>query len=265
MENTPVGTSPIDETTQGQQIVQEINEGLVGQQEPVTETPVEEKVEPTPEPVPEPAPEVIPERPSSKHFKTLKAEKDQAQRERDELMHMLQEERSRHQMAPKEDDFGIDENNFAEGKDLKKIAKEMREIKQELAQYKQKSTIQVTEARLMSEYPDFQNVFSEENIELLREEHPEIAETILNSQADPYKVAKSAYKMIKKLGIHVEDTSASKRATVQTNLAKPRPAASISPRQSGSSPLTQANEYGSDDLTEARLAQLRAEVDRYRR
>ena len=208
--------------------------------------------------------EPIPDRPSSKHFKTLKAEKEQAQRERDELMRMLQEERSRGvQPKQEEDDFGIDENNYIEGKDLKKVVKELKELRKDITQYKQKTAIEVTEARLKAEIPDYQKILSDENVEILKDNYPEIAETIFNSQADPFKVAKAACNMITKLGIHVEDKHTAKREVVQANLAKPRASTTVAPRQ-GQSPLSQANEYGSDTLTEERMAALRREVDMYR-
>lgn len=216
-------------------------------------------------PAPE-EPKPVAESISSKHFKRVNDEKEQLRRERDELMRMMQEERNRNQPQPQApvDDFGIDDNNFAEGKDLKRFAKEVRELKQELHQYKQKTAIEVTEARLQTEYPDFNKVFSADNIELFKAEYPEIAETILTSNAEPYKVAKSAYKMIKQLGIHVEDNSATDRAAVQKNLSKPRPAATVSPRQ-GSTPLSKVDDFGAEELTEERAAALRREVAMYKR
>jgi hypothetical protein len=219
----------------------------------------------TPELQPTPEAEPVRENIAAKHFKRVNEEKERIQRERDELKRLLEEERNRNnpQVAPNEDDFEIDENNFAEGKDLKRFVKEVRELKQELYQYKQKTALEVTETKLKTEFPDFNQVFSDDNIALFKAEHPELAETILGSNASPYSVAKSAYKMIKQLGIHVEDNSAPERAVVQRNLSKPRPAVSVAPRQ-GSSPLSRAEEYGSDDLTEERAAALRREIAMYK-
>lgn len=248
-------TQEILETPVEQQIEQPV-EQVEQVEAPVEEKPIEES---------KPAEPVV-ETYSSKRFKAIKEEKERAQRERDELMRMLQEERNRNQPQPQApvDDFGIDDNNFAEGKDLKRFAKEVRELKQELQQYKQKTALEVTETRLRTEYPDFNKVFSDDNIELFKAEYPEIAETILNSNASPYSVAKSAYKMIKQLGIHVEDNSAPDRAVVQKNLSKPRPAATVSPRQ-GSTPLSKVDDFGAEDLTEERAAALRREVAMYKR
>ena len=177
---------------------------------------------------------------------------------------MLQEERSRQQQQKPpepEDDYGINTEDFVEGKHLKGFVKEVRELKKELAQYKQKTALDVTETKLRTEFPDFNKVFTNENIELLKEEHPEIAQTLGASNADPYLVAKSTYKMIKKLGVYQElpeDKYVSDRDVVQKNLSKPRPLAAASPRQ-GDGPLQKANAFGGE-LTDELKAQLWKEV-----
>jgi hypothetical protein len=203
---------------------------------------------------------------SSKHFKRVNDEKEQLKRQNEELMRLIQEERNRYQpqQPQAEDDFGIDDNNFAEGKDLKRFAKEVRELKQELHQYKQKTVIDVTHARLRAEMPDFDKVVTDENIALFEAEYPDEAEALKNSTAAPLSVGKAVYKNLKRLGIYVEDTSAPSREAVQKNLSKPRPATSVSPRQ-GSTPLSKVDDFGSEDLTEERAAALRLEIARYKR
>ena len=219
-----------------------------------------------------------PERISAKHFKRANQEKELLKRQNEELMRQLEAQRDLSQRYAQQtsnpinpdlppDDFIIDENNFAEGKDLKRIVNEMRQLKQEMHQYKQKTALEVTESRLNSEYPDFNKVFTDDNIELFKAEHPDIAESLLNSNAEPYKVAKSVYKAMKQFGIVSEEPTrkvTQDRERVQANLSKPRPVASVTARQ-GNSPLSKAGEYADDELTEERKAVLRAEVERYSR
>lgn len=226
------------------------------------------EAKPAPE-EPKPAPESI----SSKHFKRVndelskeRYEKEQIRRQNEDLMRLIQEERNRNQpqQAQPEDDLGIDDNNFAEGKDLKRFAKEVRELKQELHQYKQKTVIDVTHARLRAELPAFEKVVSDENLALFEAEYPDEAAALKASQADPLIVGRTLYNNIKRLGIYVEDNSASDRAAVQKNLSKPRPAATVSPRQ-GSTPLSKVDDFGSEELTEERAAALRREIAMYKR
>jgi len=222
-------------------------------------------------------PEITPlteaERISAKHFNRINKEKEQLKLERDALLNKIKQQEQYQQSGQSQsidthvspDDFNIDENNFAEGKDLKRIVNEMRDLKKELHQYKQKTALEVTEARLNAEHADFNKVFTDDNIELFKAEHPDIAESLLNSNADPYKVAKSMYKAMKQFGIYAEEptkTVTKDRERVQANLSKPRPVASVTARQ-GNSPLSKAGEYADDELTEERKATLRAEVERY--
>ncbi len=252
--------TPIEQQSQDQ-MVEHTSVENQGENAPemVENQPAESK--PAPE-EPKPVPESI----SSKHFKRVNDEKEQLRRQNEELMRLIQEERNRFQpQQPQvEDDFGIDDNNFAEGKDLKRFAKEVRELKQELHQYKQKTVIDVTHARLRAEMPDFDKVVTDENIALFEAEYPDEAEALKNSTAAPLSVGKAVYKNLKRLGIYVEDTAAPSREAVQKNLSKPRPAASVSPRQ-GSTPLSKVDDFGSEDLTEERAAALRLEVARYKR
>ena len=117
--------------------------------------------------------------------------------------------------------------------------------------------------RLKTQYPDFDNIVSRENLESLRLAYPEIAQTI-NSSSDLYSQAVSAYTMIKKLGIGVEDSFIEEKAAIQRNAAKPKPLASINPQQ-GDSPLSKANAFAtSGKLTDELKAQMLKEMNEFR-
>ena len=175
---------------------------------------------------------------------------DRLERERDELARKLAESQARPQQQEENYDLGLGENDLAEGKHLSKVQKEIVALKKELSQYKQQTAQQVTEARIKSQYPDFDNIVSQENIRALQQQFPEIANT-LNSSTDLYSTAVSAYTMIKKLGIVKEPNyNTAEKQQAMKNMAKPKPLASLSPQQ-GDSPLSHANAFANgltDDL-----------------
>lgn len=204
-----------------------------------------------------------PEKISSRNFKALREKALQAERERDELLRMLQEERVKQgKPADIEDDSDDIPDDFVEGKHLKKYVKEIKGLKKELNELKQRTSLEITDARLKAECPDFNKVLTDENVAQFKEEHPELAASILNSKADPYSIAKSMYKTMKKFGIYVEDNYAQEKQAVQKNINKIKPSTSAGVRQ-GDTALSRAGEYVAEELTAERKAALWAEVQKY--
>jgi hypothetical protein len=196
-------------------------------------------------------------------FRALRAKADRIERERDEAMRRLQEmEAARNftqqtEQNNEDDDINIAPDDLAEGKHLSKVAKRIKKLETELNQYKQQSNQTNTETRLKAQYPDFDKVVSRDNIELLKAQYPEIAQT-LHASTDLYSTAVSAYTLIKRLGIHQDDTFVAEKAIAIKNSAKPRPLASVSPQQ-GDSPLSRANAFA-NGLTDELKEQLRKEM-----
>lgn len=196
--------------------------------------------EPTPAPI-EAAP---PEKPSheelqQRNFKELRDRTKQIERERDEAVRQLQA-----LSAPQpEDDYDVKLGNdeIAEGKHLRELAKELKSVKKQFAQYAQETKAVSIETRLKQQYPDIEQVVTEQSINQLREQYPELAAT-LSASSDDYNKAASAYTLIKKLGIISPDTYNNDKAQAQKNFNKPRPLASIAAQQ-GDSPLTHANAF----------------------
>lgn len=202
-----------------------------------------------------------------KNFAALRQKAEKAERERDALLRRLQErEDTRYAPAPntppdsEDTDFSIAPDDLAEGKHVAKLQKQIKQMEQKFVQYEQRSSYNSAETRVRSEMPDYDTVVNDENIELLKTMAPELAESVA-ANPDLYSKAKSAYKLIKKFGIHVEDTFQKDRAVVEKNMAKPRPLASVSPQQ-GNSPLTKANAFA-NGLTSELAEQLRREMDEY--
>jgi len=183
------------------------------------------------------------ERAQAEHFRRLRESKDRVERERDDAMRRLAELEAANKPAQEEEDYEVNlaPDDLAEGKHLTKFTKKINKLEKQLEKYQQQSSASSIEAKLKIEFPDFDKIVSKGNVDSLRLAYPEIART-LNESTDLYSKAVSAYTMIKKFGIHTEDTYQSDRARVVSNSAKPRPLTSVSPQQ-GNSPLSKANAF----------------------
>jgi hypothetical protein len=215
-----------------------------------------------PEPIAKPEPESA----QAKNFRTLRQQKEAVERERDEAVRIANEYAAKYQQpAEPEEDLGYNlaDNDLAEGKHLTKLAKEVKKLKQQLEGYKQKTSEEVTEAKIKSQYPDFDKVVTSENVQALRDMYPEIAQT-LNSSTDLYGKSVSAYTMIKRFGIVPEEHKYQADIDrAQKNAAKPKSLATISPQQ-GDSPLSRANAFA-NGLTEGLQKELWKEMSEIRR
>ena len=194
---------------------------------------------------------------SRNHFKALQADKMRIERERGQLEYERNEALKRLQVyessrqAPEPEESNIPDEEYMTGKHLKAYAREIKELKKQLASNHQQTATAVAEAQIKAQYPDFYQVVSEENVALLNTMHPEIANTIRTS-TDTYAKAVTAYTMIKRLGIAApEDTYVQDKARVKNNLAKPKPSAAVTPRQSDS-PLANVNAFSQEFNDEAK-------------
>ena len=194
-------------------------------------------------------------------FKQLRELKEKAQRERDEALRLLRQyeeaQTKKQSQEHEDDDLGVDPDGYAEGKHISKVNKKVRALEEQLKQYQQQASTMTLEAKIMAQYPDFDQVVSPANIEQLRNDYPEIAQT-LHSSNDIYSKAVSTYKLIKKFGITPENAYDSEKAMVQKNASKPRSLASISTQQADS-PLSKANAF-QNGLTDELKASLHKEM-----
>ena len=234
----------------------ELEENLVSQEEE-TEKTIEQ-----PAPKQEPEVQVKPKESSKEiNFRNLRLENERLSRDQAQLLEKLKQYESSKTLETEEDlEIDIGDDDLFEGKHYKKIQKQLKRQQDELRKYQKQSKITSTEARLKAQFPDFDKVINEENISRLRSEEPELSATIA-STADIYNKAVSAYKMIKKLGIYVEDNYQADKNAAHANSLKPRPSAAVSP-QRGDSPLTKANAFA-DGLTPELKKQLWKEMEEH--
>ena len=198
-------------------------------------------------------------------MRALREKSDRIERERDEALRRLNEietQKKQAQTPDDDDEISIGPDDLAEGKHLSKVSRKIKKLEEQIRAQQQQSVAVSVETRIKSAYPDFDKVVSKENIDLLKESYPEIAQSISESQ-DIYSKAVSAYTLIKKLGIHVEDLYTADKAIAQRNATKPKPLASVAPQQ-GDSPLSRANAFA-NGLTEELKVQLRKEMEEARR
>lgn len=226
------------------------NENIVQEQTQVEETPeIQEEIIQQAKPV---------EDNKEKNLQALRQKAERAERERDDLLRRFQEMEAAKQQVPQEDyDINIGPDDIAEGKHLSKLTKKIKKLEDDNRQYQQRMDEVALETKIRTMYPDFDSVVSKSNLEALQTESPELAYAI-NSSNDLYSKAVSAYTMIKKLGIAVDNSFSEEKQRLAQNASKPRSIASVGPQQ-GDSPLSKANAFA-NGLTDELAKQLRKEM-----
>lgn len=139
-------------------------------------------------------------------------------KEQDELIQRLT-----NPQATKEDDdldkLG-DEDIVTKAQARKLASKMAEEIANRVIKQREHSTV---DERLNLKYSDFSQVVTKENIELLKETEPELAES-LSYNPDPYKQGVAVYKLLKKAGLdgqQVDPNLAREKAKAAKNGEKP--------------------------------------------
>jgi len=156
-----------------------------------------------------------------------------------------------------DDDLQFEPDDLAEGKHLLKLVKKIKNLEEKLDRNAANAQVSTAEIKVKRDFPDFEKVASQENLKKLREMDPDLADAILSAPGI-YKKHALAYKMVKQMGIYIEDNHTKERAVAVNNASKPRPLASISP-QRGDSPLSKANAFAGG-LTEDLKKQLHKEM-----
>jgi len=204
--------------------------------------------------------------PEAKNFVTLRELKRKAERERDELLAQINA--SKHQQSKQrfddDEEFNFNDDDLIEGKHLKKIVNKLNKVNAQLGQYQSQANMSLTESKIKKRYNDFDDVVTQENLQILAAREPEIAQS-LNANPDLYSKALTAYTMIKDLQIYVPPKAKKRIANIvkesrkiDENLSMPKVAASISP-QTGDSALSKASDY-SDDLSSDEAARVYSEM-----
>lgn len=185
------------------------------------------------------------------NWRKMREEKERAERERDEMLRYFQQlQQSQQAQQPQheeEPEPNYQDDDYVEWGQVKKHFKKMED---RIKKYEQKTTESTVEARLKAQYPDFDTVVSTSNVDALKRDYPEIAQT-LSSSPDLYSKAVSAYKIIKKMGIYQDYDNSVEQQQVKQNRQRPRSSASVSPSASNS-PLDNAAAFANGLTPELR-------------
>jgi len=159
------------------------------------------------------------------NFKALREAKKQIERERDELKAQL----SRATAASANSDDDLYDDTSVD--DISETKKELKELKNQWSAYQNQTKVVQIEQKLKKDFPDLESVVNDDSIDLLKardKSFAKIIDTAPRSVDELYNRAVSAYTLIKKYGIYVEDKHIADKQRVEKNLAKPRPVSSAS-------------------------------------
>jgi hypothetical protein len=239
----PEGVAPVV----GEENLESTNtdkQDVVEPQTPISETPeVQEIVPPKPK--------------DSENFRRLREQNRELERKMAELEANIKEAKKPEQTEEIED-YELKDDDLTEGKHYKLLNKKVKTLNEALQKERIERDKLAIEARLRANYPDIFNVVTKDNMEELAAVEPDLVDSIVSSP-NTYAQHVSAYKLIKKYGIGTQDPYADDKARAQKNMAKPKSAATVAPRQ-GESPLSDADRF-SRGLTQELQNQLLREMD----
>jgi hypothetical protein len=212
-----------------EEVLEMMDEQSVVDNQPQVEESVEEEVE-----QPKPVKQV---KNREDNFAELRKAREAAERraeklerEREFLLEQMYEQKGKKSAKPEPEYDTAADDDLSTIKDVRNLQKQIRDMKEE--------------ARIRAKYPDLDQVVTDENIYLLRTKEPEIAQS-LNMAPDSWDKLAAVYTMIKKIGIHKTNAYDSQKIQAATNIAKPKPLASIAP-QTADTPLSKANAFAND-------------------
>ncbi len=139
---------------------------------------------------------------------------------------LAQAEAEKQKLAPAPQQNLNDDDILTVADARKLVEREAARIAQEQLQKRDLETLQ---DRLQAKFPDFEQIVSEEAVDNLREEHPELFNS-LKSNPDPYQKSVAAYKLIKNMKgkESKQDTAKVNSQKLEENRAKPNIAATSS-------------------------------------
>lgn len=143
-------------------------------------------------------------------------ELDRQNREMQDKLERFERQKTQHVEVDELDKLGDDD--IMTKAQAKKLAERVaQKAASEAIKQREAATV---EERLSLKHPDFADVVSKENIELLKQTEPELALS-LSHNPDPYAQGVAAYKLIKKLGLGREAEVSPEKEKAKINAQKP--------------------------------------------
>jgi hypothetical protein len=192
------------------------------------------------------------------NWRKIREQNRELERKVAEMEARLQKPIAKEEPQPDAEEYELADDAIAEGKHYKALKREVKSLNEALNREKQERDKLAVEARLRANYPDIFKVVTKENMEALAEVEPEFVDSIISSQ-NVYSQHVAAYKLIKQRGIGSQDPHLEDKERAQRNLAKPKSASIVSPRQ-GESPLSEVDRF-SKGMTPELQSQLLKEME----
>jgi len=137
--------------------------------------------------------------------------------EQDNLIQKLQS--NREPSPPEEDLSKLSDDDIVTVRQAKNLARHTaRQVAEETIRERDAATV---DDRVKARYPDFEDVVTRDSIELLKQQDPELAQSLYALAQDPYAQAIAAYKMLKRQGIGEMAIQHPSKARAIENAKKP--------------------------------------------
>jgi hypothetical protein len=172
---------------------------------------------------PQPKTEATSQKPAKDQQAYNWAEANRKMKELSEQNKEMQEQLRKMQTPPSQNsqddelDKLADDDIVTKAQAKKMAAKMAREIAQDVIRQRENATV---DERLTNKFSDFAAVVTKENIELLKQNEPELALS-LASNSDPYTQGIAAYKLLKRVGIGEEVKTSVEKKKAEENSQKP--------------------------------------------
>ena len=189
----------------------------------------------------------------------------EARRQIEELRRKSDEqERYIASMQNQQDDSSEDDDLAKLADDDIVTAKQARQLAANMARQVAEDAIRQREAstaddRLRAKFPDYDSVVTRDNIDLLKQQDPELASSLYALSSDPYTQAVAAYKMLKRTGIGDMARNQPQKARAIENSKKPVSVQSVT--RSSAIGNAKAFENGLMTMTPEYAAQLRKDMN----
>lgn len=151
------------------------------------------------------------------------------QEQSQEIQYLKQKLEEIHKPKDPEPEVDLTDDDFVRGHHLKKKLEMM-----EKALLKNEANTAIDRAR--AKFNDFDQVVSVENVELLKQNDPELAISLKALASDPYAQALATYKLLKRSDYSQQVQNMENKQRIEKNLKKP-------PSSNSVAPLAEANRF----------------------
>ncbi|MGD8305087.1 MAG: hypothetical protein PVF17_00400 [Ignavibacteria bacterium] len=203
------------------------------------------------------------ETPADRNWREMREMMKELKEQNKALEQQLQykDQMSQQQPAPEpEDTYTFDDDELLTAAQAKKLAQQM--VKKELQDYQKQQETQNIPQKLSQQYPDYNEVVNQENVQKLITDDPETAQDIEALKADPMRMSRLLYKTLKtKYGITKEEEEMPKPQKTKTENRPPSSSSAVPKR----SALAEANAFANGLTPELRkqLWEEMSEAEKY--